>query len=159
MNGISNEDGVIFHVFNEIGIVSQLSNNVVTKVLPDGLKMSQFGVLNHFVRLRDGSTPLQLATAFQVTKGAMTNTLQRLLDKKLITIEPNPNDRRSKCVFITEQGHDMRNKCIQSLVPYFSILKDNFDSSDFEKAIPFLQGLREILDKERNPKTELNDED
>jgi DNA-binding MarR family transcriptional regulator len=35
---------------------------------------SQFKVLNHLVRLGDGTTPAKLAKAFQITKGAMTNT-------------------------------------------------------------------------------------
>ena len=79
--GVStNEEGgpVIFHVFNEIGIIEQLARNVFEQVLPDGLKVSQFSILNHFVRLGDDKNPVDLARAFQVTKGAMTNTLQRL---------------------------------------------------------------------------------
>ncbi|MCP4755137.1 MAG: MarR family transcriptional regulator [Proteobacteria bacterium] len=152
MNEISREDWSFFQVFNEIGIINQLSTNIFTKALPDGLKISQFGVLNHFVRLGDGSTPFQLANAFQVTKGAMTNTLKRLLDKELINIKPDPEDGRSKRVFITKKGRTMRNKCIQSLVPNFNLLKESFTAQDFEKAIPFLQELREMLDEGRNPK-------
>jgi len=115
------------------------------------LKISQFSVLNHFVRLGDDSTPLQLANAFQVTKGAMTNTLKRLLDRELITIRPDPKDGRRKRVFITEKGRITRDQCIQQLAPLFVILKKSLSESDFRTVIPFLQKLRKILDEERNP--------
>lgn len=147
----TSQDLVFFKVFNEIGIIHQLSTAAFEKTLPDGLKISQFSVLNHFVRLGDHSTPLQLANAFQVTKGAMTNTLKRLLDRELITIQPDPDDGRRKRVSITEKGRKTRNQCIHQLAPLFVILKKSFSESEFINAIPFLQKLREFLDEERNP--------
>jgi hypothetical protein len=44
------EDPLAFRVFNEIGIIEQLSRNLFERVLPDGLTLPQFTVLNHFVR-------------------------------------------------------------------------------------------------------------
>jgi len=115
------------------------------------LKISQFNVLNHFVRLGNDSTPLQLASAFQVTKDAMTNTLKRLLDRELIMIRPDPKDGRRKRVFITEKGLITRDQCIQLLAPLFVILKKCLSENDFRTVIPFLQKLRKTLDEERNP--------
>lgn len=151
MDESTSQDLVFFKVFNEIGIIHQLGSTAFEKTLPDGLKISQFSVLNHFVRLGVDSTPLKLANAFQVTKGAMTNTLKRLLDRELITIRPDPEDGRRKRVFITEKGRITRDQCIQQLAPLFVILKKNLSESDFRATIPFLQKLREILDEERNP--------
>ncbi|KAA2236856.1 hypothetical protein [Salinarimonas soli] len=45
-----------FRVFNEIGIVERLSRTMFDRVMPDGLALPQFVVLNHFVRL-GASTP------------------------------------------------------------------------------------------------------
>ena len=150
MDGNASQDLVFFKVFNEIGIIHQLGSTAFEKTLPDGLKISQFSVLNHFVRLGDDSTPLQLANALQVTKGAMTNTLKRLLDRELITIRPDPEDGRRKRVFITEKGRITRDQCIQQVAPLFVILKKSLSESEFRTVIPFLQKLREILDEERN---------
>jgi len=144
------QDLVFFKVFNEIGIINQLGSTAFEKTLPDGLKISQFSVLNHFVRLGEESTPLKLANAFQVTKGAMTNTLKRLLDRELITIRPDPKDGRRKRVFITEKGRTTRDQCIQRVAPLFVILKKNLSESEFRSVIPFLQKLRQILDEERH---------
>ncbi len=150
MDKNTSQDLVFFKVFNEIGIIHQLGSTAFEKTLPDGLKISQFSVLNHFVRLGEESTPLQLANAFQVTKGAMTNTLKRLLDRELITIRPDPNDGRSKRVFITEKGRTTRDQCIQRVAPLFVILKESLSESEFRAAIPFLEKLRQILDEERH---------
>lgn len=141
---------IFFKVFNEIAIINQLGTTAFEKKLPDGLKISQFGVLNHFVRVGDGSTPLQLANAFQVTKGAMTNTLKRLLDRELIRIRPDLEDGRSKRVFITQKGRATREQSIQRIAPLVEILKNSFTESDFKAAIPFLQQLRGVLDRERS---------
>jgi DNA-binding MarR family transcriptional regulator len=150
MDKKESQNQAFFKVFNEIAIINQLGSKAFEKTLPDGLKISQFGVLNHFVRIGDGATPLQLANAFQVTKGAMTNTLKRLLTRELIKISPDPEDRRCKRVFITEKGRAVRKDCIQQMTPLVEILKNNFNESDFIAAIPFLQKLREVLDRDRS---------
>ncbi|MFT4652437.1 MAG: DNA-binding MarR family transcriptional regulator [Kangiellaceae bacterium] len=69
--------GTIFQVLIEIGIIYQLSNTLLEKSLCIGIKASQFKVLNHLVRLGDGTTPAEFAKAFNVTKAAMTNTINR----------------------------------------------------------------------------------
>ena len=67
-----------FSLFLEIGIIAQLSGNRFQRVMPFGLTMAQFSLLTHCIRLGDGWTPARLAAAFQVTRGTMTNTLQKL---------------------------------------------------------------------------------
>lgn len=147
----SKEDshGIIFKLFNEIGIINQLSTARLEKCLPEGIKASQFGILNHFVRLGDGSTPLELANAFQITKAAMTNNLNRLLQKGMIKIKPDSKDGRSKRVFITKKGTDTRNDAIQSVSMQTENLLKDIDLSEFSEIIPFLTKLRIFLDKNR----------
>ena len=50
-----------FQLFNEIGIIAQLSGNRFQRVLPQGLTVAQFSLLNHCVRLGDGWTPATLS--------------------------------------------------------------------------------------------------
>ncbi len=150
MNEDQSNTRIFFKVLNEIGIINQLGSTAFEKSLPNGLKISQFSVLNHFVRLGDGSTPLQLANAFQVTKGAMTNTLKRLQDRELVTVLPDPNDGRCKRVYITEKGRMTREQCIEQIVPIVEILKESFSVDDFIAALPFLQKLRDVLDTKRD---------
>ena len=42
---------IAYVFFNEIAIIDQLGRNRFERVLPDGLSMAGFSLLNHFVRL------------------------------------------------------------------------------------------------------------
>ena len=140
----------LFILFNEIGIVNQLSTNRFERALPDGLTQSQFSVLNNFVRLGGSRSPKQLADAFQVTKGAMTNTLDKLAKKGAIKISPDPNDGRAKIVTLTPRGRKMRERAIAAAGPAFKDVADVIAAEDVEQVIPFLQKLRAFLDTHRD---------
>src|SRR3712207_5255456 len=58
----ADQDPLAFRVFNEIGIIEQLSRTMFERVMPDGLTVPQFSVLNHFVRLGGERSPAQLAS-------------------------------------------------------------------------------------------------
>lgn len=143
------DDPLLYQFFNEIGIIEQLARNHFEPLLPDGLKISQFSVLNHFARLGGEKSPQELARAFQVTKGAMTNTLQRLLARKLIHIRPDPDDGRAKRVTISEKGLTVRNQAVADLLPALQELEQSFAREEFAAAIPFLRRLRMHLDELR----------
>ena len=141
--------GLIFELFTEIGIISQLANALLEKHLPLGLKSSQFALLNHFSRVGGGETHAQLASTMQVTKGAMTNTLNRLKVHDLIRIEQDSIDGRVKRVFMTEKGKKIREESIASLFSSMVNLKQDIGLSHFEDALPFLSNLRKTLDSNR----------
>ncbi|GBF56976.1 multiple antibiotic resistance protein MarR [Candidatus Phycosocius bacilliformis] len=141
-----------FQFFNEVAIIDQLGNTRLERVLPDGLSIAGFGLLNHFVRLDlHHETPSQLAKAFQVTKGAMTNTIQRLAAKGWIEIEAAPEDGRSKRVKITQAGRATRDAALASLVPSLNQLAELIDGDDIAALLPSLMKIRTILDTNREP--------
>ncbi len=143
-------DPLVFTFFNEIGIVAQLSQTLLERSLPDGLKLPHFGVLNNFARLGGKRNPAQLARAFQVTKGAMTNTLQRLEARGLVEVRPDPRDGRAKRVRITRKGLRARDKAIAALAPAMAELEARFATRQFRDALPFLQQVRTYLDAARD---------
>lgn len=143
------DNATLFQFFNEIGIIEQLARNRFERALPDGLKVAHFSVLNHFARLGGERSPQQLARAFQVTKGAMTNTLQRLAARGLIEIRPDPDDGRGKKVSITAAGLATRERAIAALAPQFAELMNEFSTGEFVALLPFLRRLREFLDTRR----------
>jgi len=139
-----------FTVFTEIGIISQLSQNALERALPDGLRMAHFGVLTHFVRRGQCQSPTELAKAFQVTKGAMTNTLNRLSARDLVQISADPKDGRGKRVFITDAGRAMHGRALNAITPVMHEALSAFDKTEFKAALPFLTRLRETLDSARD---------
>ncbi|MEO1554192.1 MAG: MarR family transcriptional regulator [Pseudomonadota bacterium] len=140
----------IFTLFNEIGIINQLSTARFASALAPDLNPSEFGVLNHFVRLGDGKSPSYLAKAFQVTKPSMTAILGKLERKGYVEIVGSVDDRRRKIVSITTSGRHARNRGIKAMAPLAEILEANLDVSKLAKILPTLKTLREFLDAERN---------
>jgi len=142
-------DPVAFQVFNEIGIIEQLGRNRLERVLPDGLRMAQFTLLNHMVRMGDGWSPHRLARAMQVTKGAMTNTLRRLEARGAVRVDPDPDDGRGKHVYLTETGRELRQQCIAAVGPLLAELGADFADAEFEAVLPFLKKIRAWFDATR----------
>ena len=143
------EDSPVFRLFNEIGIIEQLAHNQLERSLPDGMKVSQFMVLNHLVRLGGVWSPVRLANAFQVTKGAMTNTLQRLEKRGLVQITPDPHDGRGKLVGITGAGQEMRARCVDAISPHFADISQEISPREIAAAQPVLERIRKYLDTHR----------
>ncbi len=144
-------DPMVFKVFTEIGIIEQLARTHLERQLPDGLKLSHFGVLNHFARRGGTQSPASLASAFQVTKGAMTNTIQRLEARGLIDVRGNPRDGRAKLVSLTPAGSQARREAVAAVAPLVAELEKTFSTEEFSAALPFLQRLRIYLDEARDP--------
>jgi len=149
MKSLTPPQQALFTLFNEIGIISQLSNARFERTLPHGLTIAQFSVLNHLVRLEDDWSPARLAAAFQVTKGTMTSTLQRLVAKDFITLEPNPVDGRAKHVRLTAAGRLAREEALSATAPALGDISAALSHAEIEALIPDLQKLRVWLDKHR----------
>jgi DNA-binding transcriptional ArsR family regulator len=129
----------IFSFFTEIGIIAQLSQTQFERLMPAGMTIAQFTVLNHCVRVGDGTSPARLARAFQVTKGTMTSTLHRLEQKGLVAIEADPED-----------GRAMRDSCIAATQPWAERIGAMPEASDMATLLPRLAALRAALDRDRN---------
>ncbi|MEQ9814747.1 MAG: MarR family transcriptional regulator [Azospirillaceae bacterium] len=139
-----------FALLNEIGIIDQLASRLFERLLPDGLTVPQFGVLNHFARLGRPSSPSRLARNFQVTKGAMTNTLHHLERKGFVAVRPNAEDARQKLVDITPAGRAARDRAVAAAAPALARLATAIPERDVGRALPVLAALRAYLDRERD---------
>lgn len=141
---------IYFAVFNEIGIIAQLSRAMFEARLPAGLVLPHFAVLNHLIRVGDGPTPLDLARAFQVPKTSMTHTLAGLQGHGFIDMRPNEADGRSKRVWITDAGRAFREQAVASLAPDVERLASVIPRDDMADLLPRLEKLRTVLDALRN---------
>jgi len=142
---------ISFQVMSEIAIIGHLADTELAKLLPPELSVASFGVLNHFVRLNvQGESPARLARAFQVTKGAMTYTLQQLEGHGYVTIEADPADARAKIVRITKKGRKARDAGAAKVNPGMIAMLDAIGAEEFARALPFLIRVREVLDAARD---------
>jgi DNA-binding MarR family transcriptional regulator len=145
----ADQSDLLFSYFTEIGIIAQLSATMFERQLPEGLTLAQFSVLNWFTRVDDEATPSRLARAFQVTGGAMTNTLGKLQSKGLIKVEPDPLSGRKKRVTMTEAGRRLREKAISEAMPLFTEHQAAMDMQIIERQLLELQEIRQYLDEYR----------
>jgi len=141
---------LFFSVFIEIGIIDQLSRTLLEAHLPKGLITAHFTVLNHLMRVADGRTLVEMARAFQLPKTSVTHTVSVLHKRGLVDVRPNPNDRRSKCVWLTDAGRALRNDTIAAMEPDFATLAAGFDSRKLVGILPVLSELRAFMDQQRN---------
>jgi DNA-binding MarR family transcriptional regulator len=143
-------DPLAFKVLNEIGIIAQLSRVELERATGDALSGAGFSVLNHLARLPGVWAPARLARAFQVTKGAMTNTLQRLEAEGYVKIVDDPEDGRAKHVTITPKGLKARDAALARLTPLLKELTQTVGVETFKALLPGLAQLRSVLDAARD---------
>ena len=141
-------EATLFTYFNEISIIAQLSNAQFERILPDGLNNSQFYVLNWFCRVDSQASPGRLATAFQVTPGAMTNTLKKLESKSLVKIEPDELCGRKKKVSMTSKGEKLQKQAVNAAALFQEMAK-NRPLENIEIQVAQLQKVREYSDQRR----------
>jgi DNA-binding MarR family transcriptional regulator len=130
--------------FAEVGAIEQLHRNRLERVLPDGLSAAGFAVLNRLAR-RGAENPASLATGFQLSKGAITNTLQRLEAAGWISVAGDPADGRRKVASLTAEGQAAHAAAVAALRPLADDLRTAFPANAFSEALPFLAALRAWL--------------
>ncbi len=77
-----------------------------------GLTRSQFRVIIQLLR-QDGQTQSQLATVLQVGKVSVGGIVDRLEYSGWVERRPDPSDRRSNLVYLTEKGRSAQDKMIE----------------------------------------------
>jgi len=129
-------------------MADQLARNRISKVLPKGMELSHFSVLNHLARVNDERTPAQLARAFHVTRGAMTNTLNRLEWAGHIHIRPDWDDARRKFVAISPSGRAARDAAVQAVTPLIAEVVQALGADRVRAVLPVLREMRTRLEGE-----------
>ncbi|WP_237399701.1 MarR family winged helix-turn-helix transcriptional regulator [Rhodovulum sp. BSW8] len=127
-------------------MADQLARNRISKALPKGMEISHFSVLNHLARLNEERSPAQLAAAFHVTRGAMTNTLTRLEWAGHVHIRPDWDDARRKMVSISPSGRSAREAAIQAVAPVLAEAVADIGEDRLKAALPVLRMLRQKLE-------------
>jgi len=110
-------DDLAVALFSEILVVEQLARTSVARVLPKGMELSHFSVLNHLAHSSAERSPAQLAKTFNLTRGAMTNTLHKLEWAGWVHIRPDWDDARRKMVAISPSGQSVREAALAAIAP------------------------------------------
>jgi DNA-binding MarR family transcriptional regulator len=147
MSAEKTED-VAVALFGELFMADQLARNRISKVLPRGMELSHFSVLNHLARVGDERTPAQLARSFHVTRGAMSNTLAKLEWAGHIHIRPDWDDARRKFVALSPSGRAARDAAVASVAPLIADVVQALGAERVRSVLPVLRELRTRLEDE-----------
>ena len=137
-----NSNNLAVSLFSEILTVDQLARANVVRVLPKGMELSHFSVLNHLAHAGDERTPAQLAKTFHLTRGAMTNTLGKLDWAGWVHIRPDWDDARRKLVAISPAGLAARDAALAAMTPVIAGPVDKVGAEKVRAVLPGLRGLR-----------------
>ena len=132
-------------LFSELLAVDQLARSALDRVLPKGMELSHFSVLNHLAHTQSERSPTQLAQTFHLTRGAMTNTLNKLEWAGYVHVRPDWDDARKKMVAISPAGLAARDAAIAAISPLVADVAAKVGEDRVRAALPLLRELRARL--------------
>jgi DNA-binding MarR family transcriptional regulator len=135
-------DSIAVSLFSEILVVEQLARASVARVLPKGMEISHFSVLNHLAHAGTERSPAQLAKTFNLTRGAMTNTLHKLEWAGWVHIRPDWDDARRKMVAISPSGQAARDEALAAIAPLISDVVESVGQDKVRAILPVLREMR-----------------
>ena len=140
---MDNENSLAVSLFGEILALDQLVRARLAKVLPKGMELSHFSVLNQLSHTKIERTPAQIAKSFRVTRGAITNTLGKLELSGYIHVRPDWDDARRKMVSISPAGIVARNNALTAVTPIINELVSEMGEERLKAIVPILRDLRQ----------------
>ena len=143
---MDNENSLAVPLFGEILALDQLVRNRLAKVLPKGMELSHFSVLNQLSHTKIERTPAQIAKSFRVTRGAITNTLNKLELSGYIHVRPDWEDARRKMICISPAGIVARNNALTAVTPILKELARDMGEERLKAIVPILRELRQKLE-------------
>ncbi|MBI6872359.1 MarR family winged helix-turn-helix transcriptional regulator [Clostridium aciditolerans] len=100
----------------------------------------QYGILKCLWD-EDGQTPKQIARTLSLDGSTITGILDRMENKNLVRRTPDPDDRRTLKVVITNQGRELR-ECIEEVIEEVNKrILEIFTSEEQEQLKKFLEQI------------------
>lgn len=136
------KNALAISLFSEVLAADQMVRFRLSRVLPKGMEISHFSVLNHLAWHDQERSPAQLAETFNVTRGAMTNTLNRLEWSGYVHIRPDWDDARRKMVALSPAGRRAREQALSAITPMITEVIDSLGEDRVRETLPILRQLR-----------------
>lgn len=140
-------DPLAIALFSELFMADQLARARLAKALPKGMELSHFSVLNHLSRTNSERTPAQLARAFHVTRGAMTNTINRLEWAGYVHVRPDWDDARRKFVSVNSSGRQARDEALAVIAPILDHVVEAAGTENVRSILPVLREIRQRFEE------------
>lgn len=113
---------------------------------PIGLSVAQHEILLA-VGLRPGLTQQELAERLLVVKSNVSGLMQRLEGQGLVERTPHPDDARSKCIRLTEQGRRRLERSFAAQSRVVEAMMGTLDGGELAQSREFSRRVNEALDR------------
>lgn len=99
---------------NPFMVLAHKFKSMVLRALRDqGIDIVPMHIKSLFcVNRLESCTAVDIAEALDRDKAQITRLIKELIDKELVRKEPNPNDKRSQLIVLTEHGRATLNKVL-----------------------------------------------
>lgn len=141
-------DALIVALFSEIFASEQLIKQHLSRALPRGMELSHFMTLNYLETQARELSPAHLARVFNLTRGAMTNTIGKLELRGYVHSRPDWDDARRKWISISDAGKEALRDAQRAVNPIFSSVIKRMGTDHTKAGLPFLRELRISLEKQ-----------
>jgi DNA-binding MarR family transcriptional regulator len=112
-----------------------------------GIVTSQFEFLR-FLRDRPGARVADLAAEFAVGVGATSKGIDRLESQGWVVRQPNPSDRRSSLLALTDDGSKLVDAAEKTFANELAaLIGDTLDGSSASSAVRAISKLRSVLER------------
>lgn len=138
----SDKQTLAIMLFTELLAADHALRGKLTSVLPKGMEISHFSVLNQLAWRMGETSPAKLAEKFAVTRGAMTNTLNKLEWAGYVHIRPDWDDARRKMVGISPAGKLARDTAMAAITPMINDVIESLGEEQARAALPILREIR-----------------
>lgn len=140
-----------FRIVNWIGIINQLSATKTRQYLEGtDVPPPQFVLLNHFSHNpTEGKTVSKIAWAMQQPQPGITKTLAKMVTKGFLEEQPNPEDGRSKILFVTPKGTAAHGEAKRRLISGLDGVFDDWQEQDKLQFFEYLDKLKIHFDDHR----------
>lgn len=123
-----------------------LRQQMQVKIKAEGLNIS-FELLEVMFHLqqKDGAYQQEIADVLIKDKSSMTYLIDNLVKRELVARMEDPNDRRNKKIFLTEQGKKLLDTLNPWVMDMYGKATDGIKAADLEKAILLVQRMNKKL--------------
>ncbi len=109
------------------------------------ISIARFDLLAQLDRANGGLTMGELSRRLMVTNGNVTSLIDRLVEEKMVTRRPDPNDRRAQIIELTPGGARAFAKMSDAHADWISTLFEGVDRRSLEALYRNLAQLKASL--------------
>lgn len=135
------------------GFIINRSSKLITDLLQENFQRShqevtpeQWIVLDELWR-NDGLTQLEIAQATFRQQTSTSRILDNLVKRALVYRAPNPSDRRSNLVYLTEKGKGLQKSLIKTVKQTMNEAVSEIDEADLNHCLEVLQTISDTMTK------------